>query len=77
MTQNQYRFEGQFLKTLASDKEAFDHALGWHDERDASIEKMIGAEWCPQASPIYHPEYFYGGKDGGWITENGLVEYNY
>ena len=72
-----YRFEGKFVREFSCDKEAFNHACGWYDERDASIEKWIDNGWRPAADPIYQPRFFYGNDDGGWIVENKLVEFDY
>lgn len=72
---NFYRFEGKFVKQFACDKDAFEHAVGWYDERDASVEKWIDGRWMPSANPIYHPQFFSGSKNGGWIVDNKLVEF--
>lgn len=73
-----YRFEGKYIKQMPSDRPAFEEeALGYFDERDATVEKMINGKWCPSADPIYQPQYFRGQLNGGWITNNGLVDYDY
>ena len=64
---NMYRFEKKFVKTFVSDREAVEEACGWHDERDATIEKWIDNRWCAHSDPLYHPWAYYGGKDGGWM----------
>lgn len=64
---NSYRFEGLFKLDFPSDKEAFEEACGWHDERDAFVEKWIDGMWCPHTNPIYHAWAYYGGKNGGWL----------
>ena len=77
---NSYRFEKQFIKELNGDKEAFEEAITYYDERDATVEKWYGPVigWAFAASPIYQPEHFYGNKNGGWVTLSGiLIEYDY
>lgn len=70
---NLYRFERQFVKDYASDREALEEAGTWHDDRAAVIEKSINGRWCEHTNPLYHPQHYYGGKDGGWIYPNGMV----
>lgn len=72
---NAYRFEGEFVKELPSDKEAFEYACGWYDERDASIERWIGPKigWVKHSDPLYHPQHYYGNKDGGWMMPDGSL----
>lgn len=73
-----YRFEGKFVREFSGDKAAFEHAIGWYDERDASVEKWINGRWAYAADPIYHPQFFTVSKDGGWIAGNDeLIEYDY
>lgn len=71
-----YRFEQKHVRTFCSDHDAFEYACGWHDERDASIEKWMHGQWCPAANPIYQPEYFKGKSDGGWICGKKLIPFN-
>jgi len=71
-----YRFERQFEKEFDHDDEAFEYACGWHDERDAIVEKWLHGKWCPAADPARHPQFFYGKADGGWIiAPNKVIPY--
>lgn len=77
---NSYRFEGQYVKELAGDNEAFEEAIGYYDERSATIEKWIGPKtgWAFAADPLYQPQYFYGKLNGGWVCQDGtLLSYDY
>lgn len=71
-----YRFDGRYVKDLKSDAEAFEEANGYHDEGCATVEKWIRGFWYPAADPIYQPQFFSDGKNGGWVTNKGLVEYD-
>lgn len=70
---NAYRFEGHFVKELESDCAAFEEACGWYDDRDAFLEKWIDGRWCAHSDPLYHPQHYYGGKNGGWMMPDGTV----
>ena len=70
---NFYRFDYQFEKHFATDAEALTHSNTWHDDRAAVVEKWIDGRWCPHSDPIYQPQYYYGGKDGGWMDPRGKL----
>ncbi len=71
-----YRFDGKYVVPHKTENEAFEDANGYHDEYSATVEKLIDGNWCQAADPVYQPQFFYGGKNGGWITNNGIVEYD-
>lgn len=73
---NSYRFDGKYVRGFDSDDAAFEYAIGFHDDRSAIVEKWIDGRWIPCADPLYNPEYFYGDKNGGWMTNNGLVPFD-
>ena len=77
-----YRFDGKYVREFKTDKEAFEYALGFHDDRSASVEKWIDGRWLPASSPVYHPQYYRvksdgSFQDGGWIKSNNqLIDFD-
>ncbi len=66
---NSYRFEGKYLRDFTSDDEAFEYALGFYDDRPATIEKRICGLWCRHSDPAYQPQHYEGNKNGGWMND--------
>lgn len=71
-----YRFDGKFYNEFPTDEKAFEEANTYHDDRAATIEKWFGPikGWCPHSDPVYHPQFYSGEKNGGWIYNNQLIE---
>jgi hypothetical protein len=70
---NSYRFDYKFVREFVSDQEALEEANTWHDDRPAIVEKWIDECWCPHSDPIYQPQLYFGGNDGGWMHPDGTV----
>jgi len=66
---NKYRFDVRFEQEIADDFLALEEACGFHDDRDANIEKLINGFWCPHTTPISHPNT----KIDGWVLPNGEI----
>jgi hypothetical protein len=65
---------GIHQKQFANDTEAFEHANGYSDEGTVPVERLINGIWCQCSSPLYNPQFYYGSKDGGWMSNGKLVQ---
>lgn len=69
-----FRFERQFEKEFETESQAFEYACGWHDERDAIVEKLIDGEWYEYADfGINFPHLAHKYPDGAWYKRGELI----